>query len=179
MLVKICKKAIWVLLVFMVLFQCIAIYGIMNGNAAEQYDCRPLAVATVLMTLAVILFRVLPRGKVIPFAVAAVMGVFFVILAVQMLSVFKVHELVDGSSMGLTFFSALYRHMLPLLIPICMIPVFLDYREKRLEQKAAEEETPPDSYFELLGEVAESEKVVARPKRSIRRRMEKEEDNRE
>ncbi len=180
MLVKFCKKVIWVLLVITVLFQGVAIYGIMNGNAAEQYDYRPLAVATVMMVLAVILFRVLPRGKVIPFVIAAVMGVFFVVLAVQMMGVFKVQTLADGSSFGLTFWRALYRHMSPILIPLCMIPIFLKYREKRVEEKAAAEETPSDSYFELLGDAdTELEKEAPRPKRSVRRRLEKTEENRE
>lgn len=178
MLVKFCKKVVWVLLAITVLFQGIAIYGIMNGNAAGQYDYRPLAVATVGMVIAVVLFTVLPRGKVVPLLVAAVLGVLFVVLAIQMMGVFKVQTLVDGSSFGLTFWRALYRHMLPILIPLCMLPVFLEYREKRIEEKATEEETPPDSYFELLNDT-ELKEQTPRPKRSVRRRLEKAEDNRE
>ena len=180
MLVKFCKKVIWVLLAMTVLFQGIAIYGIMNGNAAEQYDYRPLAVATVLMVIAVILFRVLPRGKIVPFVLASVMGVLFVVLAIQMMNVFEVRTLTEGGTEGLTFWRALYRHMSPILIPLCMIPIFLEYREERLEAKAEQEETPPDTYFELLNDADEkSEKEAPRPKRSVRRRLEKTEDNRE
>ncbi len=180
MLVKFCKKVIWVLLAITVLFQGVAIYGIMNGNAAERYDYRPLAVATVMMVLAVILFRVLPRGKVVPLVVAAVMGVFFVVLGVQMLGVFKASTSAGGIDIGMTFWKVLYRHMSPILIPLCMIPIFLEYREKRMQEKADEEETPSDSYFELLGDAdTKSKKDAPRPKRSVRRRLEKAEENRE
>ncbi len=180
MLVKFCKKVTWVLLVITVLFQGIAIYGIMNGNAAEQYDYRPLAVATVVMVIAVILFRVLPRGKLVPLVIAAVMGVFFVVLSIQMMGVFKASTSAGGIEIGMTFWKVLYRHMLPILIPLCMLPIFLEYREKRLYAQAEQEETPPDSYFELLSDAdTEKEKKAPRLKRSVRRRLEKTEDNRE
>ena len=180
MLVKFCKKALWVLLVIAVLFQGIAIYGIVNGNAAERYDYRPLAVATVAMVIAVALFRVLPRGKVVPLVVAAVMGVFFVVLGVQMLGVFKASTSAGGIDIGMTFWKVLYRHMSPILIPLCMLPIFLEYREQRLYAQAEKEEMPPDSYFELLSDAQEeTAKDLPRPKRSVRRRLEKAEDNRE
>lgn len=180
MLVKFCKKVIWVLLATTVLFQGIAIYGIMSGNAAEQYDYRPLAVATVAMVVAVLLFRILPRGKMVPFAIAVVMGVFFIVLGVQMMGIFKASTSAGGIDIGMTFWKVLYRHMSPILIPLCMLPIFLEYREQRLYAQAKQEEMPPDSYFELLSDAQEeTAKDLPRPKRSVRRRLEKAEENRE
>ncbi|MBO5928809.1 MAG: hypothetical protein J6Q42_02190 [Clostridia bacterium] len=179
MLASFCRKVMWLVLVVTMMFQGIAIYSIANGNAAQTYDYRPLLVATVLMILSVFCFRILPRGKIVPFIVAIVTGVFFVVLAIQMLQVFGMYELVDGSRRGLNLWRTIYRHMSPVLIPLCMVPVWLEYRRDRKDEKKAKEETPPDSYFELLDEsfkMASLEDDTHRPKRSVQKRNEKAEE---
>ncbi len=175
----ICKKLLWVLLVVTTAFQVVAVFSIAGGNAATKYDYRPLVVATVLMVLCVVTFAVLPRGKMVPLAFAAVLGVFFVVLAVQMTRVFPVYAGADGTDHGITLWRAMYRHMSPLLLPLCMFPVWWEHHTDRLAEKAAREETPPESYFELLDSayvmksLPEEDTAAPRPKRSVRHRNRK------
>lgn len=176
-LAYICRRILWVLLALTTAFQLIAVFSIAGGNAAAEYDYRPLAVATALMVAAVVVFALLPRGKIVPLAVAAAVGVFFVVLAVQMMQVFPVRLGADGADHGLTFWRALYRHMSPALLPLCMVPIWWEHRTARLAEKAAREETPPDSYYELLDTsyVMKTlpEEETPRPKRSVRHRRKK------
>lgn len=149
----ICRVGIWIVTVLMLFFQILTVMGIKNYDtavgAASSYEVAPLVLATALMTVTVIVFFALRRGRLVPLIIAAVLGLCFVALA-HSLHVYygppTTGVIPDGSY--LTVWKALYRHALPVLIPFMMIPGWLVQREDNRAAEAAAEAEPMPSVLE-------------------------------
>ncbi len=146
----IAKIFIWVLLAWMLFFQIGTILSIRSFDVAmdikSSYETGFLSVCTVAMTLSVLLFMFLPRGKVIPMIVAAVVGICFVFIAVSIHEYYGVPTgVTDPVGEYLTAWEATYRHASPLLIPMLMVPVWLVHREDMLIRQRAEDAAPTES----------------------------------
>ncbi len=142
----------WVLLVFTCAVQALAIVGIAINQSQSVFNPWLLAAATVVMIAAVILFFVLPRGKVYFLLLAAADAVFFIVLAFMLKNAFPVMLAVDGSSTGVSLWTAIWRHMTPALIPLCMVPSWIVYHENRVAEKNTDAENRTPSYLDIIDE---------------------------
>lgn len=153
-LASICRVLMWVLLGWMLFFQIGTVISIHNYDRAmgliSSYETGFMTAITVLMTAAVVLFAALRRGKTVPLAAAAVLGVCFVWLAHSLQQYYGGAAGTETLQASLTVGKALYRHAAPALLPVVMLPVWWVWREDRLEaQAAAERETVPSVLGEL------------------------------
>lgn len=144
------KVLIWALLIWMLFFQIIAIVSIRHNDAAmginSSYETDWLWICTIGMTLAVLLFMFLPRGKFIPMLFAFAFGIGFVFIAVSIHEYFGAPAgVTDAAGTYLTAWKATYRHASPLLIPLLMVPVWLVHREDVKLRQRAEDEAPVES----------------------------------
>jgi hypothetical protein len=144
------RVLLWITLVLSVFFQTVAIIGIKLYETS--YKTGPLAIATVLITLCVLLFFILRRGKLIPLIAAAVLGVCFIFLAASMHEFFGAPTGVTPSGEYMTGFEAVFKHGLRALLPVFMLPVWLQYRQDRIDNARREEEEPVES---VLGGLAD------------------------
>ncbi len=142
-LAKVCKVLLWVVLALSLFFQIGAVIAIKNYDTAmgikSSYEVGPLVIATALMTVSVILFAALRRGKVVPLIAAAVLGVCFIALAHSLQVYYGAPAGVEPNGEYMTVWRALYKHALPALLPVLMLPMWWVYREDRLEAAAAAE----------------------------------------
>lgn len=167
--VSVCRVLVWLILVLTTTIQVMAVIGIYIWNSADVFNPVLLIVAAVLMLLAVVLFFALPRGKVFPLVLAAMAGIFFVILALQLKETFPVTVTERGLA-GISLWTAMYRHMSPALIPLLMFPIFWDNYTDRRAAKLAEADQLTPTYFE---DEQPTDAVEHKPKRSVRTRMSK------
>ena len=144
---RIFRVLAWIALAVTTAFQVLVIMGIRQGDSA--FNTMPIVVATVLMVVAVVLFCVLPRGKIVPLLMAVAAAVLFVVIAVNIKAVFTVRLSTDGSDLGITSWRLVYRHLSPVLVPILLFPVWLNYHLDRQLQKAYAEKEQPTSYLGL------------------------------
>lgn len=171
------RVCMWVLLAVTLFFQIGTVLAIESKNAADAYNTSPLAAATAGMAVCVILFAVLRRGKVVPMALAAVLGVCFVLIALHLQDFFGAADGTTALETDLTMWKAIYRHMSPALLPVCMLPQWLHRRRMRQEEETAAELAQTPS---LLGELGDyrmaslDEPSPVREKRSVRTRRRKE-----
>ncbi len=174
---SISRVCMWVLLAITLFFQIGTIVAIGSMNASGTYNTAPLAAATAGITVCVILFAVLRRGKVVPLAVAAVLGVCFIVIALNLQDFFGAADGTVAMETDLTVWEAIYRHMSPALLPVCMLPQWLHLRRMRQEEETAAELAQTPS---LLGELGDyrmaslDEPSPVREKRSVRTRRRKE-----
>ncbi len=163
---KIARVLIWVLVVLMLFFQIGTVSAIRADDAKHyggtSFDTAPIVLLTVAMTVAVLLFMLLPRGKTVPWIVCMVLGVGFIALAHALQQYYGV-DIGGAEPVGdyLTVGEALYRHALPALIPVCMWPVWLAYRDRRAETQYAEEHEEVPS---ILGDYQMAPLEEAEPK---------------
>ncbi|MBR2337895.1 MAG: hypothetical protein IKA63_00325 [Clostridia bacterium] len=164
----------WVTLVITTAFQCLAMYGIYTGNS--EFSIFPMAVATVLMAVSVILFFALRQGKTVPFLMAVGAAVLFIVVAVMIKNEFTVHMGADGTDMGITSWRMVYRHLSPVLVPVFLLAPWVVYRVDRKVEKEYAKKEQPDSYLDLgdfqLSRLEEQEEP-APAKRSVRDRLRK------
>lgn len=170
-LADVCKVLMWVVLALSLFFQIGAIMAIKYFDNAmgirSSYEVGPLAAATALMTVAVIMFAALRRGKGIPLIAAAVLGVCFIALAHSLHSYYGAPAGTEQIDDYMTVWEALYKHALPALLPVLMLPIWLVYREdRRAADLAAELEALPS----ILGDLSDftlstlpEEKEVPKP----------------
>ncbi len=173
----------WVLLVFICSVQALAIVGIAINDSQKAFNPWLLGIASVVMIVSTILFFALPRGKSIPFILAAADAVFFIVLAFMLKNAFPVVFAVDGSDSGVSLWTAIWRHMSPILIPLCMLPTWILYLEDRSAEKNADAENRTPSYLDIIDEtytmrsLDDEDAKAPTPKRSVRIRMRKTEGN--
>ncbi len=138
------RVLIWVVLAFSLFFQIGTIISIHNYDTAmdvrSSYETGFLTLCTVLMTVSVVLFMVLRRGKLIPLIAMTIIGICFVAIAASLHEYYGMPKGTTGIGDYLTVGEALYRHALPALLPILMVPVWLVHREDVRERARAEEE---------------------------------------
>ncbi len=138
---------------------------------------------TVVMLASVILFFVLKRKRSLAFlgTVLAVIG--GVVLAVMMPSVFPTAYDLNGTQLGVTWWTAIMRHLVPpVVMALCLLPLWLEYhREYRAEKDFdAGKDTP--SYFDEFKDgykmrvLDEEYEKSTKEKRSVRNRKRKESD---
>ncbi len=172
----ICRVLVWITLVVSTAFQTFAMVAIKNGGT--EFSIVPMVIATVLMAVAVILFFVLPRYKMIPLLATVAAAVLFIIVAIWLSKEFTVRLGSDGNNWGLTGWRLAYRHLLPVPIPLLLFPLWLEYRSERKMRMIAAAELEPESYLDLIDKdfrirvSDEEEKIPA--KRSVRTRRRKE-----
>lgn len=142
----------WVLLVFITAVQALAILGIFINQSQSAFNPWLLIIAAVVMIAATVLFFALPRGKVYFLLLAAVDAVFFIVLAFMLKNAFPVMLAVDGSSTGVSLWTAIWRHMTPALIPLCMVPSWIVYHENRVAEKNTDAENRTPSYLDIIDE---------------------------
>ncbi|MBQ8752839.1 MAG: hypothetical protein IJZ13_07025 [Clostridia bacterium] len=134
------KILMWIFFVLSLFFHVLAMIGLSmsNQSAAEgaAYDLRPLFIGCVVMTLAVLLFTVLPKGKLVLLITAALAGVLFLCIAIDLGNTFPVSIGSDGSDVGLTPWRLIYRHYSMLLTPLCMAVAYFTGRAADKEEQA-------------------------------------------
>lgn len=187
---RICRILLWITLVITTTIQGLALVAIQAGNRAlaesesrgEPYNWIPLLVLTVLMVAAVVLFFAVPKGKTVFFIATAVVGVLFILIALNLAEYYTVKLNAVGADKGLTVWRMISRHMTPALIPLFMLPSWLCYHAERKAEKRVAVEEPPASYFDLLDKsfrmsALEDEPTPGKAKRSVRHRQRKETQN--
>ncbi len=155
-LVPVSRVLMWVVLALSLFFQVGTIITIQNFDASigvtSSYETGFMLVCTILLPITVIVFEVLRRGKLVPFIAAAVLGVCFVCIAHSLQAYYGAPAGTEAAGEYLTVWEALYKHALPALIPVLMIPLYIDYRiERRAAILAAEREEVPS----ILGNVGD------------------------
>ena len=152
------RVLLWITFVLSVFFQAVAIIAIKlydtQSETISSYKTGPLAIATVLMVLMVLLFFILRRGKLIPLIVMAALGVCFIFLAVSLHEFYGAPAGVVPSGEYMTAFEAMYKHALPALLPVFMFPLWLEYRQDCIDNARREDEEPVES---VLGGLADNE----------------------
>ena len=143
------RVLLWITFVLSVFFQVVAIFAInlynTQSGTISSYKTGPLAIATVLMVLAVLLFFILRRGKLVPLIVAAALGVCFIFLAVSLHEYYGAPAGVVPGGEYMTAFEAVYKHALPALLPVFMFPLWLEYRQDRIDNAHREDEEQIES----------------------------------
>ncbi len=167
---SVCRMLVWVVLALTTLIQIGAILSISLGE--RLVNPTLLIVATALMVLSVIVFFALRRQKLIPLVTAAVAGVLFIIAALQLKDTLAVVVTERGLA-GISLWTAMYRHMSPVLIPLFMLPVWWDHHTDRQAAKLAEADQITPTFFETMDT---DEAEPRKPKRSVRARNRKSEE---
>lgn len=155
-LVPVSRVFMWIVLAISLFFQIGTMITIRNFDASigvtSSYEIGFMLVCTILLPITVILFEVLRRGKLFPFIAAALLGVCFVCIAHSLQVYYGAVAGTEAAGEYLTVWEALYRHALPVLIPLLMIPLYIDYRiERRAAILAAEQEEVPS----ILGNIGD------------------------
>lgn len=132
------KILMWVFFALSLFFHVLAMIGLSmsNQSADAVYDLRPLFIACITMTLAVLLFTVLPKGKLVCLIAAVLAGVLFLCIAVDLGNTFPASIGADGSDVGLTPWRLVYRHYSMLLTPLCMAVAYFTGRAADKEEQA-------------------------------------------
>ena len=153
---KVCHVLMWIVLAVGVLFQSLGIAGIEFQKAEGKNNINTfwLGLAMVAMVVAVVLFVAMKKWKVIPFvlAVLAAVGLVFATFYVQVKIFGPSMEGVEKYGYTLTLGKLIYRHMLMVIEPVLMIPLFLVHLEDRREAKYAEEHEPVPSILDGMGD---------------------------
>lgn len=165
---SICRVLVWSVLILTTLIQIGAILSISLGD--RLVNPTLLTVATALMTVSVIVFFALRRGKLFPLIAAAVAAILFIIAALELKNTLSVVVTERGLA-GISLWTAMYRHMSPALIPFLMLPIFWDDYTDRRALKLAEADLLTPTYFEN----DEEEPKPVKQKRSVRIRNRKSE----
>ena len=166
---------VWVSLVISTLFQGLAMFGIARNS---EFSIIPMLVATFVMVAAAILYFALPKGKLFPLLMAVGAAVLFIIVAILLAKEFPVRLGIDGSDQGLTPWRLVYRHLSPLLVPLFLTPLYIEYRAECKAAAARAHEEAPDSYFNLLDKDfklsrLEDESTIPPPKHTLSERLRK------
>ncbi len=165
--VSVCRVLVWIVLALTTLIQIGAILSILLGE--RLVNPTLLTIATALMVASVIVFFALRRGKLFPLLTAAVAALLFIIAALELKDTLAVVVTERGPA-GISLWTAMYRHMSPVLIPILMFPIFWDHYTDRRAEKLAEADRLTPTYFETTEE--DTVKPV-KQKRSVRTRIRK------
>jgi hypothetical protein len=169
------KALMWVFFSISGLFTALAILSIHINKSYDVYDPMLLTVSAGLMLVAVLVYTVLPRGKVIPLAAAWVASVMLVIAVVGLGKAFP--ENADlFREVGLTSWELVWRHYSMLLAPIFMTGSFLCGIARRREEKELSEKDYRGVY-DLSGDAlfSDSDEIVPqKKKRSVIARERKE-----
>lgn len=169
--VSVCRVLVWIVLVLTTLIQIGAILSISLGE--KLVNPTLLTIATALMVVSVIIFFALRRGKLIPLLTAAAAALLFIIAAFELKSTLAVVVTERGPA-GISLWTAMYRHMSPILIPMLMFPIFWDDYTDRRAAKLAEADQLTPTYFETTDENAVE---PVKQKRSVRTRNRKSEEH--
>ena len=171
--VSVCRVLVWIVLILTTLIQIGAILSIWLGE--RLVNPALLTVATALMAVSVVVFFALRRGKLFPLITAAVAGLLFIIAALELKDTLAVVVTERGNA-GISLWTAMYRHMSPVLIPMLMFPVFWDDYTDRRALKLAEADRLTPTYFE---DEQPADAVTRKPKRSVRARLSKQSEDAE
>lgn len=174
--ISFCRIMAWIVLIITTGIQIMAIYGIYLNHSADIFNPLLLIIATAVMFLAVVLFFALPRGKLFPLLVAAADAVFFVILACWLKDAFPTFVSKDDVETGITIWTAVWRHMSPVLVPLFLLPIWHEHHAAYQAIKIAESRENTPSYFDTLDasyKMNISEEPLPKPKRSVRYRLQK------
>lgn len=127
------KVLMWTILVLSTGFQLLASIAIWQSNSAlmandktdQLYNLWPLWVVSGLFLAAVILFHVWKKRPYIGLILAILAAVAMVVIALDLMYTFPERIGADGGDAGIGVWKMLYRHMLPVLIPLLMLGAWL------------------------------------------------------
>ena len=130
------KICMWVFFCLSLLFHTLALIGLAmnNQSAIEQektavvYDLVPMLIGVGVMLVSVVLFTVLPKGRLIPLIAAAAAGVLLIFVTIDLGNTFPPSIGADGSDVGLTAWRLVYRHYSMVLTPLCMAVAYFTGR---------------------------------------------------
>ncbi len=146
-LADVCRVLMWIFFAYVILMQSFVTLGIIAGG---DVSAAPIVATTLLMTLAVILFAALPhRGKTVALLLAVVAAALFIAIAVWLYKEFPPHINVHGGDSGMTGWRIVYRHLTPILIPVLMLPVWIESRAFFLEAREKAKREAPDTYIPI------------------------------
>lgn len=127
------KALIWAVLAVYLFFQTLAVYGLLQNNAAavqndmpeKIFNYVPLICAAVMMLLAVILFTVFKKHRYIGIIVAVIAAGVMLVVALSLQKAFPVYVSSSGKDPGLTTAKLFINHIGIALVPILMIPAWI------------------------------------------------------
>lgn len=162
-----CKILMWITAVMALLFQCMAMWGIHINNSGlislgkpeDQYNMVPLILATVGLAVAVALFSFLPqRLRFIGLILMGIVAVAFIPLALDLSRQFPPYVSSGGEDRGLTTWSMIYRHMLPVATAVFALVAWICDRalDRQLQLRLREE--AKKEHFDLSGDPLFSDK---------------------
>lgn len=148
------KICMWVFFCLSLLFHTLALIGLAmnNRSAIEQektavvYDLVPMLIGVGIMLISVVLFTVLPKGRLIPLIAAAAAGVLLVFVTVDLGKTFPPSIGADGSDVGLTAWRLVYRHYSMVLTPLCMAVAYFTGRAADKAEQARFNESYRSQY---------------------------------
>ena len=154
------KICMWFTALVAALFQCMAMWGIHINNTGlislgkpeEQYNMLPLILATVSLVAAAALFTFLPqRLRFIGLILMGIVAAVFIPLALDLSRQFPPYISSDGEDRGLSTWSMLYRHMLPVVTAVFTFVAWLcDRAVYRQDQLRLQDEMKKE-HFDLSG----------------------------
>lgn len=182
----ICKTLMWVFCVIYLLFQGLTIYSLTYYNdkaiSLKQpdhvYNPVALIVATALMLLAVILFVAMKKRRYIGIIMATVSALVILVVALDLGREFPAVIGTGGMDTGLNAWKLIWRHIGISVVPIFMLGGWLAERAADKEDKAL---FGDKKGYDLSGAILFKDDddedrdpfLQIKPKRSVRKRMEK------
>ncbi len=148
------------------------------GQADKAYNVIPLAIASVMMLAAPILFAIFKRRRYIGIIMGIVAAAVMLMVALDLGRAFPVHIASSGDNTGLSTAKLIWRHIGIAIVPLFMAVAWL---AERAADKAAELANKDKHGFDLSGDplFKDLEGGIGEPqearrlKRSLRKRMEK------
>ncbi len=146
-LADICRVLLWIVFAYVMIMQTLVTLSIIAGG---DVSAAPVVATSLLMALAVILFATLPhRGKTIALLLAVAAAILFILIAVWLYKEFPPHINVHGGDSGMTGWRIIYRHLTPILIPVLMLPMWIESRIRFLEAREKAAREAPETYIPI------------------------------
>ena len=150
----------WITALVAVLFQCMAMWGIHINNSGlislgkpeDQYNMLPLILATAGLAAAVALFSFLPRRlRFIGLILMGIVAVVFIPLALDLSRQFPPYVSSGGEDRGLTTWSMIYRHMLPVATAALALAAWICDKALHRQLQLRLREEAKKEHFDLSG----------------------------
>lgn len=189
---RIFKTFMWIVLAIYLLFQALAVYGLLQNNAAavqndmpeKVYNIAPLLCAAGMMLLATILFTVLKNHRYIGFILALIAAGVMLVVALALQKAFPVYITSSEKDIGLSTAKLFINHIGIALVPVFMVPAWICDRiaGKNEEMAAAMAESSGYHFSDETiftdvdnsGRPSKREVSPRRMKRSLRKKTNKE-----
>lgn len=177
----------WCFLVFYLLIQAMAVFGLMSNNSGaieggqpdKVFNVAPLIAAAAIMLIAAVLFTALKKHRYIGIFVGVVSAALMLVVALELGRRFPVTIGSGDRDYGLDTWKLIWRHIGIAIIPVFMLIAWLAERAadkadaKRMEGYNKSYDLSGGAIFKDSGDSGSGEQPQRRLKRSLKKRMEK------